>query len=81
MRQPGTGVGGFSTMLIGEDGRRRPVTARGLIAGAAGIGLGLLAACTPVEPVWDRFFAVNVPPLGRSSIAHARRRDDEMGAD
>jgi len=32
---------------------------RGLLEGAAGIALVLLAAATPVEPAWDRMFLVS----------------------
>lgn len=34
----------------------------GFLTGAAGIGLGLLAATTEVEPAWDRLLAVSLPP-------------------
>ena len=34
----------------------------GLLEGAVGIGLSLLAATTDVEPSWDRFLLVHVPP-------------------
>lgn len=37
-----------------------PIT--GLLEGSAGIGLALLAATTPVEPLWDRHLLVHVPP-------------------
>jgi hypothetical protein len=35
----------------------------GLLNGAAGIGLALLAGLSSVEPLWDRTLAVAVPPL------------------
>ena len=34
----------------------------GFLTGAAGIGLALLAAVTPVEPEWDRLLLVAIPP-------------------
>jgi len=34
----------------------------GLQLGAAGLALGLLAACSTVEPAWDRAFLVALPP-------------------
>jgi class I lanthipeptide synthase len=34
----------------------------GLLTGAAGVGLALLAAATPVEPSWDRMLLVALPP-------------------
>jgi hypothetical protein len=40
-----------------------PWTGINLVAGAAGIGLVLLAATTPIEPMWDRMFLVSAPQL------------------
>ena len=34
----------------------------GFLTGAAGVGLALLAAVTPVEPEWDRLLLVAIPP-------------------
>jgi hypothetical protein len=34
----------------------------GLLTGAAGVALSLLAAATSVEPEWDRVLLVSVPP-------------------
>ena len=56
MRQPGKGIGGY-----GAD--------PGLLTGAAGIALALLAAVSPVEPAWDRMLLLSLParraPSGR----------------
>jgi lantibiotic biosynthesis protein len=38
-----------------------PWTGTGLLEGAAGVALVLLAAATPVEPLWDRMFLVSAP--------------------
>jgi hypothetical protein len=38
-----------------------PWTGVGLMEGAAGVALALLAATTSVEPVWDRMFLVSAP--------------------
>jgi lantibiotic biosynthesis protein len=38
-----------------------PWTGSGLLEGAAGVALVLLAATTPVEPLWDRMFLVSAP--------------------
>lgn len=35
---------------------------RGFLTGAAGIGLALLGAVSPVEPAWDRVLLSSVPP-------------------
>jgi hypothetical protein len=34
----------------------------GLLTGAAGIALALLAATTSVEPTWDRLLLAAIPP-------------------
>ncbi len=34
----------------------------GLLAGASGIALALLAATSPVEPAWDRLLLMSLPP-------------------
>ena len=48
-------------------GFRRAITGRlpagsGFLTGAAGVGLALLAAATPVEPAWDRVLLVSSRP-------------------
>lgn len=63
MRRPHQKLAGFSAMMPGADGSRRPVASRGLLNGAVGIGLALLAAITPIEPAWDRVLLVS----GRSA--------------
>lgn len=51
MRRPGGKLGGFHALLPDADGRMtRRVAYRGILQGAAGIGLALLAATTDVEP-------------------------------
>ena len=47
--RPGHGVGGFQAR-----GGAHWVSDPGFLTGAAGIGLVLLAAVTPIEPRWDR---------------------------
>jgi lantibiotic biosynthesis protein len=42
-------------------GPQAPWMGPGLLEGAAGVALVLLAASTPVEPVWDRMFLVSPP--------------------
>ncbi|MCG8461087.1 MAG: hypothetical protein MI919_32790, partial [Holophagales bacterium] len=41
----------------------RWVAARGFLEGAAGAGLGLLGAISPVEPDWDRVLMTSIRPL------------------
>lgn len=59
-RQPGKGVGGFLAWrnLHGVEWEALP----GLLEGAAGIGLALIAAVSSVRPDWDRMLLVSVPP-------------------
>lgn len=65
-RTPGSGFGGFrswSTGLNGElDWRNDP----GFLEGAAGVGLALLSAISPVDPGWDRIFLISLKEDGLS---------------
>jgi lantibiotic modifying enzyme len=54
LRRPGDGVAGF---VAGGDG----IDDRGFLTGAAGVGLALIAACTDIEPAWDRVLLLDVP--------------------
>ncbi|MCE9603116.1 MAG: lanthionine synthetase C family protein [Gemmatimonadetes bacterium] len=58
-RRPGEGVAGFSAM---NAPRQRLEPAAGLLFGAAGIGLALLAATTGRDPAWDRVLLMSDPP-------------------
>jgi len=60
MRQPTRGIGGFSALDI-VNGERGWVDDPGLLTGAAGIALALLAAATPVGPAWDRMLLLSIP--------------------
>lgn len=67
MRRPGEAVAGF-----GEPG---------LLTGAAGIGLALLAATGGVEPRWDRVLLLSPPgladPVGQLYPWHGRTKEAE----
>ena len=63
MRRPGEGIAGFWAYDVRADGAPSWVPARGLLEGAAGIGLALLAAVTPIEPAWDRVLMTSIRPL------------------
>ena len=54
LRQPGRGISGFSAYRLRSDGRVTWADDPGILTGAAGIALALLAATTPIEPAWDR---------------------------
>jgi lantibiotic modifying enzyme len=63
MRHPGRGIAGFAAWMpkTNED-KDGWVDEPGLLTGAAGIALALLAAVTPIEPAWDRLLLVRIPP-------------------
>lgn len=52
--RPGEGIGGFRCRGRLADGQMGWILNPGFLTGAAGIGLALLAAATPVNPAWDR---------------------------
>jgi lantibiotic modifying enzyme len=62
MRQPGRGLAGFAASRGARPDEQQWVADPGLLTGATGIALALLAATTPVEPAWDRMLMVAVPP-------------------
>ena len=61
MRQPNQGIAGYSGYLPLEDGTPQWVADPGILTGAAGIALALLATTTSIEPAWDRMMLVSVP--------------------
>jgi lantibiotic modifying enzyme len=69
MRRPGRGIGGYEAWE--PDGARS--ADRGLLTGATGIALALLAATTDIEPLWDRMLLVSITPRSAS----LRRIHDE----
>jgi len=46
----------------------------GLLTGAAGVGLALLAAVTPIQPEWDRLLLVAIPPVRSPDLLGGLRR-------
>jgi len=62
MRRKSSSVAGFFVMARKGKAPPRPVAESGLLGGAAGVGLALLAATTTIEPAWDRMLLVSVPP-------------------
>ena len=61
LRRPGRGPGGFGGAEAGASGPSRWSEETGFLTGAAGVGLALLAALTPVEPEWDRVMLLSLP--------------------
>jgi lantibiotic modifying enzyme len=68
MRHPERGIAGYAAWMPSVAGNKDGwVDEPGLLMGAAGIALALLAAATSGEPAWDRILLVSVPP--RSATA------------
>jgi hypothetical protein len=71
-RKPGQGTAGWLAWrpIAPFDPNKAPqldwAPDAGLLTGATGIGLALLAAVSPVEPAWDRLLLASVPP--RSAV-------------
>jgi class I lanthipeptide synthase len=62
MRRPSQDVAGFFALEITRNKRWRAVAKLGLLEGATGVALALLAAATEVEPNWDRMMLTALPP-------------------
>jgi lantibiotic modifying enzyme len=54
------GIAGFAAFNSTDGNAVAWDADRGFLTGAAGIGLALLGACTPVEPAWDRVLLTDV---------------------
>lgn len=61
LRRPGHGVAAFPSWEPSQGGWRDDP---GLLTGAAGVALALVAAISPVEPEWDRALAISGAPAG-----------------
>lgn len=61
MRLPDRGVGGFSALASNDDGTKYWDDDLGILTGASGVALALLAASTSIEPEWDRMLLLSVP--------------------
>lgn len=64
-REPGSWIGGFWGLpFVGLDSTSlappKKAPARGLLEGASGVGLALLATCTDVAPDWDRLLMMSL---------------------
>ncbi len=73
-RIPGLGFGGFRSWSSGPDLELDWRDDPGFLEGAAGVGLALLAAVSPVDPGWDRVFLESLrepelsPPAGVEAL-------------
>ena len=63
MRRPERGIAGFESWELDADMQLGWREDPGFLAGAAGVGLALLAGLTSVEPEWDRLLMLAIPPL------------------
>lgn len=66
MRQPGVGLAGFQHWLPPMPGDSGPGTwqpSPSLLEGTCGIGLTLLGFLASLEPAWDEFLMLNLPPM------------------
>jgi hypothetical protein len=62
LRQPGRGIAGFAAYMPEQDGQERWVADPGLLTGAGGVALALVAATTDIEPAWDQMLLAAIPP-------------------
>jgi hypothetical protein len=77
LRQPGSGVAGFSAWVPDEAGTLGWHPEPGLLTGAAGVGLALVAAASAVEPAWDRMLLARIPERAASSGPEPAPRDSD----
>ncbi len=61
-RKEGTGIAGYASTLINDEGINCWPNNPGILTGAAGVGLALLAAVSDVEPMWDKIFLLDLSP-------------------
>jgi len=62
LRRDSQGIAGFFALGVGSNGQLRSIPKIGLLQGATGVALALLAAATDVEPNWDRMMMISIPP-------------------
>jgi hypothetical protein len=77
LRVPKRGVAGFAAWWSHDEGHPKWIPEAGFLMGAAGIGLGLLAAVGTREPLWDRLLFAALPP--RRFAPSGDRRPDLPG--
>jgi lantibiotic modifying enzyme len=60
LRRPGLGIGGYRSWASGAGETQDWRDDAGFLEGAAGVGLALLGAVSPVDPEWDRAFLMSL---------------------
>jgi len=74
-RRPNEGFGGFLVYRVTQAADEPSWEAEpGILEGAAGIALALLAASTPIEPAWDRMLLVSPHNQTRKTKASCQSR-------
>ncbi|HEX9941629.1 MAG TPA: lanthionine synthetase C family protein [Thermoanaerobaculia bacterium] len=63
LRAAGEGIAGFRAWELTPDREMGWRADAGFLEGAAGIGLALLGAVSPVEPAWDRVLMLSLRPV------------------
>lgn len=71
LRRLGQGIAGFYAFKPDEEGNERWADDPGILTGAAGIALALLAAITDISPAWDRMLMISIPQAGSAGIQPA----------
>jgi lantibiotic biosynthesis protein len=66
LKRPGQGIGGYTALFLDEQGESIEEPWPGLLVGATGIALALLAAVNTVSPAWDQMLLLSIPS-GHSS--------------
>ncbi len=82
MRRTGEDFAGFPMWTLSESQEGHWAPEPGILTGAAGVGLALLAAATPIEPTWDQFMMLSpVSEITRQKTSSAPRRDQSPQKD
>jgi lantibiotic modifying enzyme len=71
LREPGTGVAGYTALRYDARARAYADPDPGLLMGAAGIGLALLAATRDAQPAWDRVLLASAVTVREASAVAA----------
>lgn len=79
LRRPGHGIAGFASREVAGDGLDSWVADPGILTGAAGIALALLAGISSIEPAWDRMLLVS-GKASPSTVPRSRAPRSRTGA-
>jgi hypothetical protein len=79
MRRPGQGIGGYEAWKTDAAGSPAWSADPSLLNGSTGIALALLAATSPIEPLWDRMLLVSTPPRVPTEVVRSGRLPPRRG--